>query len=719
MFCRLSGATLTRLSLKSPAFFARTLSVMVNKTFLADHKAPLVMLSAKDFFAQLTSQEKLYAHYMSKASHAGSRVVLRQVSHESESIYDLIMQIHHQLDGKYPEGEEWDLYMEYVAQFLSNLGNYKSFGDLKFVPRCSPEFFFELLKLAKVDKTTKPSTASCPYATWEEVVNKGVYYVDDKSALLGFPSEGHRSSYYFGDVSPADMRLLKDEVFGKFKILPENTRVHKLANNTFEILVASRTPENGASEYPAEPIELSDGSRAIFKFGDHSREMAKIVQFLQKAQGYAANETQEKMLEQYVKHFQTGSSHAHKESQKLWVKDLSPVIETNIGFIETYREPSGIIGEFESLVAIKNKERTEKFSNMVKSAGKFISMLPWDAEYEKPKFQPPDFTSLEVLTFAGSGIPAGINIPNYDDVRLNVGFKNVSLGNILSSSLGSKMPVTFVNEEDRKVLDKYQTDSFEVQVGIHELLGHGSGRLLSELDDGTFNFDKENPPLGVDGKPVTTYYKKGETWGSKFGQLAGAFEECRAEVIAMYLITNRELLEIFGFKTQEDQDNIIYAGFLQMARAGLLALEFWDPSTQKWGQPHMQARFSIMKTFLNHTSDDGFFQLLYGKDDFSDLQLSLNRSMIETVGHAAIKDYLTHLHIYKSSGDVVAGSKYFIDRSTVDPDLAKFRKIVLDKKLPRRQFIQANTVLEDKEVILNEYDSTPQGILESFVEREV
>jgi dipeptidyl-peptidase-3 len=69
---------------------------------------------------------------------------------------------------------------------------------------------------------------------------------------------------------------------------------------------------------------------------------------------------------------------------------------------------------------------------------------------ENEEFKKPDFTSLEVVNFASSGIPIGINIPNYDDVRQNDGFKNVDLGN--AYGVLKKEKVQFVPEN---IIDKY------------------------------------------------------------------------------------------------------------------------------------------------------------------------------------------------------------------------------------------------------------------------
>lgn len=323
-----------------------------------------------------------------------------------------------------------------------------------------------------------------------------------------------------------------------------------------------------------------------------------------------------------------------------------------------------------------------------------------------------------------SRIPAGINIPNYDDIRQNFGFKNVSLGNVLSAKAPNEK-IPFIKDEQQALYKATADHAFEVQVGLHELLGHGCGKLLQETAPGEFNFDHENPPVSpVTHTPIRTWYKPGQTWGSVFGPIAASYEECRAECVAMALSCEFPILQLFGFGDGNiDIDgpagDVLYTAYLSMARAGIVALEFWDPKSRKWGQAHMQARFSILRTFLNAGVE--FCELEWEAEDMSDLTIRLERSRILDLGRTAVNEYLQKLHIYKSTADYKQAKRMYDEITDVEPFYENLvRPAVLRKKVPRKVFVQANTV-EDKEggtVVLKEYEADARGMVQSYAERE-
>lgn len=318
--------------------------------------------------------------------------------------------------------EDLKHYLSYAAQFMGNAGNYKSFGDSKFIPRLAPE---KLDAIAKVSPAAAEQYSEC----------KNSFYETSSPKLMdfGYPSEGRMSSYYeYPESSPITIDeiegvadFLKDK-----QLMPENTRLRKLENGNFECLIASastKSSESSDRDVKQTSWDLEGplrGKTLILVYGDHTKEMTTISEALTEAKKFAANKAESAMHGEYIKSFSTGSMNAHVESQRHWIHDLGPMVECNIGFIETYRDPHGIRGEWEGFAAMVNKERTKAFGKLVESAPEQIPKLPWSKDFEKDKFLSPDFTSLEVLTFAGSGIPAGINIPNYDNIRQTEGMSN-------------------------------------------------------------------------------------------------------------------------------------------------------------------------------------------------------------------------------------------------------------------------------------------------------
>lgn len=385
------------------------------KQYLADDPPTVVPLSVKPHFEALSKQEKKYAHYISRAAFSGTRINLRQCSKESEPIFDFILALHKASGGQWKKlqsqagisDDDLKHFLNYAAQFIGNLGNYKSFGDSKFIPR---------LPASSVEALAKTSPeAEKLWATFKD----DLYQSSISKMHLGYPDKGHISTYYIDSpenpITTEEIEITSDFIKDQ-GLMPENTRLRKTKEGNFELLIASATTEPTQRDLKESQWTLSgklEGKKLSLVYGDHHVEMGKIASNLAEAQKNALNEVEAKMQGEYVKAFHDGSMFAHLESQRLWIKDKGPMVESNIGFIETYRDPHGIRGEWEGFAAMINKERTKAFAKLVESAPENVGKLPWPAAFEKDKFLSPDFTSLEVLSFGSAGIPAGINIPNY------------------------------------------------------------------------------------------------------------------------------------------------------------------------------------------------------------------------------------------------------------------------------------------------------------------
>jgi dipeptidyl-peptidase-3 len=139
-----------------------------------------------------------------RAAVSGIRIVLRQVSPEAEHIYDFIVELYNSCNGDWSAAqkkagisdEDLKYFLEYAACFLGNLGNYKSFGDVKFIPRCDAKVFEALATLSPKAKKHY------------DAINGAIFPAAEPGLMhLGFPEDGHLTTYY-----PDSPTITKSEI---------------------------------------------------------------------------------------------------------------------------------------------------------------------------------------------------------------------------------------------------------------------------------------------------------------------------------------------------------------------------------------------------------------------------------------------------------------------------------------------------------------------------
>ena len=643
-------------------------------------ETPLIYLQCEHAFNQLSDEEKLYVHHLNEANWAGFPISVKQTSVEAYGIFigfiHLYKTINHNELREKCKGivteEEFTLYENYVNSFLTNGGNYLSYGDKKFIPGCSKESFIKITSVTGLHE-------------FDQVIDL-MYDTSSNLIQYGLPPNSC-TAYYSKNITKEEIDHV-NEVLLKHGYLLENTRIDK-DEKTGKLIV-------GIASVVEKTEELED---LTIHYGVYKDELERIVNSLKKVMELPmvkSNENKLNMFKEYITAFTSDYVH-HKDSQRYWVKDSHPSVELNIGFIETYEDPVGVRGEWEMFVAVVDKEKTKELSDLVNSANEILPSLPWGKEFEKVKFEKPDFTSIDIIGYGTSGLPIGINLPNYDDVRME-GFKNVSLSNVMTSRSNDEK-TTFIKDSQQELFNNNSSRSLEIQVALHELLGHGSGRYL-RCDNGKLNFTEGllNP---LTNKPVT-YYTDAEDYNSKFKELGNVMEECRAETVSIVLTYNPVVSKIMKI-TKEQK----YVNWIIMALGGILGLQHYNVEKKAWGQAHCKARFAILKTMMK----SGILRM------DKDYNIELDEEKIETDGMKAINELLLKLQVCRATGDVEYAKQFFGELTTPDEEDLKLRQVVIDRKKPRKGFIQCNTKLVNGKVELINYEATTDSLVKSFEDR--
>lgn len=261
-------------------------------------------------------------------------------------------------------------------------------GGNKILPRLSAETLCRLVKSRRKAAAILDKLAGC-------ITSK-------LPSNHGFPSQTTQSNYYPGSIPVTrDEATLVSQILEAYGLEPENTRLQKTVEGgrcILHVLQAS-TVRDVILEW--QNVD-GHGTAVRVERGDHAEELSKICISLLTAREYSADNTQAKTIDKYVESFRYGSLLAYRDSQKLWVTDKSPTIETFIGFVEPYRDPHGVRGEWQGIVCISDPIENLRLKQLVDNSDTFICLLPWavpglnggKGPFEKDLFNPPDFASV-------------------------------------------------------------------------------------------------------------------------------------------------------------------------------------------------------------------------------------------------------------------------------------------------------------------------------------
>ena len=205
--------------------------------------------------------------------------------------------------------------------------------------------------------------------------------------------------------------------------------------------------------------------------------------------------------------------------------------------------------------------------------------MPYDEAYRRTDVVGVSARAIDVIVECGDAGPMtaiGINLPNDEAIREVYGSKSVSLANV-TEAYEKSQPESLREEfcwsdDERERSRRWQALAGELTTSLHEVIGHGSGRMAPHV-----------------GSPQAVLREQYST-----------LEETRSDLVALHFIADPVMVEL-GLIEAEDHADVVRAEYEGYARNALVQLRRVRKGTHL-EEDHMRNRQAIVHWLMAHTS---------------------------------------------------------------------------------------------------------------------
>lgn len=448
---------------------------------------------------KLTPKQKLFAFHLIQAGREGRALLSHQVHRHALALKSILLSSLNETNLKQTKKllgkEAFEEYLMYSAKFMDSSGPYAG---------SNRKYILKKAKKTAIAQLIREHGAELPETTQKEIL---LLVTDPDFETKLFPE----------DPKGAGLENVGGNIYEKGITAEE---VSKALDKTIKTTLNSRVvKEKGA---------LAIQTQTVSTPGIVGETLKKIISHLEAAKDLSESKEQKKQIEPMIAYFKKGDIEDFRDANIHWVKDRSnSTVDFMIGWVEVYEDWLARVGTWESYVQIVDPEISKIAEKLATFAQYFEDNMPYGKFKKKfPKDYSPPAMMVYYFQERANYRSGGYNLPNFDDIRRDVGAKNVirlplpgETEDPTFKKMWTEVLTEFMPKAKVKPALEKREKAWRVLVLLHEIIGHGSG---------TYDESK---------------FEKGQDPISALGSLGSALEEQRADLTALVFGGDEKLIE--------------------------------------------------------------------------------------------------------------------------------------------------------------------------------